>query len=183
MNNPTMTIDQYSDRFLQALDNGDLQTLAWLWDEAYREPALAQVFLEMMAEVESEMAPGDTWKTDVEKIRWLIDQHFPATTMNEPPPLTVGDVASKLQAERAFGSLSEEDLKANSRLLVNATPLPDELGAPQLERWIAGLDISASSRYWKQFRKTAVLMQMSRCQQGAKLQAARRALGKEQRPT
>jgi hypothetical protein len=37
------------------------------------------------------------------------------------------------------------------------------------------LNISASERYWKQFRKAAVLLKLSRGQQGAKLLAARQA--------
>ena len=55
------------------------------------------------------------------------------------------------------------------------TLVPDELGVPQLRAWIESLNVSASERYWKQFRKTAVLLKISRGQQGAKLLAARQA--------
>lgn len=178
-----MTIDQYSERFILALDAGDLQTLAWLWDEAYQDPALAKLFNEMLDEAATELEPADGWRGDVERVQQLIADHFPKPVVEAPGRLTAADVAGKLQTDRLLSSLTDADVQANSRLLANATPVPEQLGVPQLETWITGLDISASPRYWKEFRKAAVLLQMSRCQQGAKLQAARRQSGKEQRPT
>lgn len=183
MNERALTVDQYSDRFLRALDSGDLQTLAWLWDEAYQQPVLAQLFTDMLDEAVREFEPADGWRYDIDKVQSLLAQHFPAPITEDLAPLTAGDVASRLQADRMLGGLTNEDVQANTRLLVDATPVPEQLGAPQMERWLTALNISASPRYWKQFRKAAVLLQMSRCQQGAKLQAARRTTGKEQRPT
>jgi len=181
MNDRSLTIDQYSDRFMKALDAGDLQSLAWLWDEAYQQPELAALFVDMMNEAAREIEPEDGWRSEIDKVQLLIAQHLSTPIVEEPGPVTAADVAARLQADRMLSGLPDDDVQTNTRLLVDATPVPEHLGAPQLERWLTGLNISASPRYWKQFRKAAVLLQMSRCQQGAKLQAARRAVKKDER--
>jgi len=83
------------------------------------------------------------------------------------------DVAAKLH--ELMNGFADADQRANDSLRYDRTLVPDELGVPQLRQWIEGLNIAASERYWKQFRKTAVLLRISRGQQGAKLLAARQA--------
>jgi hypothetical protein len=169
-----LSSDQLAEQFLDALDHGDLQTLTWLWQQAVERPELGQLFAEMIEEVAREMEPANGWQTDVAKVQVLLQQHLPSGFPQETEigPLTTSDVAAKLH--EFVKNFPEADKLANNRLLADRTLVPDQLGVPQLQEWIAGLGITASERYWKQFRKAAVLLQMSRCQQGAKLLAARK---------
>ena len=62
-----------------------------------------------------------------------------------------------------------------ARLLGEAASLPDHLGQPGLDRWLAGLGVAAGLHYRRAFRKVAVLMTMARGQREGRLAAARRA--------
>ncbi|HEV3146080.1 MAG TPA: hypothetical protein VGZ47_19490 [Gemmataceae bacterium] len=168
-------IDLKARQFLDALDHGDLQSLSWLWQQASEQPELGQLFAEMMEEAAREIEPANGWQTDVAKVQALLRQHIPSAFPQEMEVrlLMTSDIAAKLH--ELIGGFPESDQLANNRLLADRTLLPDELGVPQLRAWIDGLNVPASDRYWKQFRKTAVLLRISRGQQGAKLLAARQA--------
>jgi hypothetical protein len=160
-------------KFLNALDHGDLPSLSWLWQQADERPELGQMFAEMMEEAAREIEPANGWQTDVAKVQALLRQHIPSAFPQEMEvrPLTTSDIAAKLH--EMIGSFPEADQLTNNRLLADRTLLPEQLGVPQLRAWIESLNVSASAHYWKQFRKTAVLLKISRGQQGAKLLAAR----------
>jgi hypothetical protein len=165
-------------RYLDALDAGNLEAVAALWDEAAADPALEQALLELSDGLFVEDGLGTDWARDAERVRALLKQHLPSGIPHEAPsrPLTAGDVAARLKADDALGaSLSEVDRAANERLLADHTPLPEQLGQLQLKRWTAGLGVTASERYWRAFRQTAVLLVMSRCQREGELAAARKA--------
>ena len=168
-------MDQMARRFLDALDHGDLPSLSWLWQQADEQPELGQMFAEMMEEAAREIEPANGWQTDVTKVQALLRQHIPSafTQEAEVRPLMTCDVAAKLH--EAMNGFPEADQRSNDSLRYDRTLVPDELGVPQLRAWIESLNVSASERYWKQFRKTAVLLKISRGQQGAKLLAARQA--------
>jgi hypothetical protein len=172
--------DRLTERFLEALDNGDLQTLQYLWQQGCEQPELGRLLAEMIEEAARELEPPGGWQFDVAKVQTLLRQHLPSgfPPEGELPALAASDVAAKLQSDGFVKNLSDEDQLANKRLRDDATLIPEDLGAPQLQAWVAKLGISASERYWKQFRKTAVLMSLGRSQQGAKLLAARKQQSK-----
>jgi hypothetical protein len=164
--------------YLDALDAGDVDTLARLWEQATVDPELEKVLGELTDGLAAEEGPTPSWEADAAQVRALLRQHLPAAfaAAEAPAPLTVGDVAARLQADSALGArLSAADRAANSRLLGDPTPVPEELGLPQFEKWQATLGVRAGPHYWRAFRQAAVLLAMGRCQQAGELAAARDA--------
>ncbi len=165
-------------RYLDALDAGDVGALAAMWEQAAENPQLEQVLGELTDGLAIEEGLDAAWEGDAERVRGLLRQHLPSAfaAEAEPPPLTVRDVAARLQADNVLGTrLNEADRAANSRLLADTTLIPDELGLPHFEKWRTTLGILASAHYWRAFRQAAVLLAMGRCQQAGELAAARRA--------
>ncbi len=165
-------------RYLDALDAGDVAVLAELWEHAAADPRLEQVLGELTDGLAIEEERDPAWEADAERVRSLLREHLPSgfREEHELPPLTVGDVAARLQTDSVLGSrLSATDKAANSRLRMDATPVPEELGLPHFEKWKTSLGITASAHYWRAFRQAAVLLAMGRCQQAGELAAARRA--------
>lgn len=165
-------------RYLDALDAGDVNALAELWEQAEIYPELEQVLGELTDGLAIEEGPSPSWESDAARVRALLREHLPSGFRDEgdPPPLTVRDVAARLQADSALGArFTAADRAANSRLLADTTPIPDELGLPHFEKWQTTLGVHAGSSYWRAFRQTAVLLAMGRCQQAGELAAARRA--------
>jgi hypothetical protein len=176
--------DEVGLRLLDALDAGDLGTVAALWERAAVEPDLERALGELTDGLAAEEGPEKTWQADAERVRALLRRTLPsAFPAAEPGPLTVGDVAARVQADAALGGrLSGADRAANARLLGNATPLPDDLGLPRFERWRAALGVEAGPHYWRAFRQAAVLLAMSRCQRAGELAAARPASPRGSKP-
>jgi hypothetical protein len=165
-------------RYLDALDGGDVATLAELWEQAVGNPQLEQVLNELTDGIAVEEGLDPAWKADAERIRGLLREHLPSAfpVEAELPPLTVGDVAARLQADNALRTrFHAADRAANSRLLIDKTPLPEELGLPHFEKWRTTLGINASAHFWRAFRQAAVLLVMGRCHKAGELAAARRA--------
>ncbi|HEY7329039.1 MAG TPA: hypothetical protein VH592_15460 [Gemmataceae bacterium] len=165
-------------RYLDALDAGDVAALAELWERAAINPQMEHVLGELTDGLAIEEGFDPAWKTDAERIRGLLREHLPSAflTQTEPPPLTIGDVAARLQSDSVLGArLNAADKSVNSRLRADSTPVPEDLGLPHFEKWKTSLGISASPHYWRAFRQAAVLLLMGRCQQAGELAAARRA--------
>jgi hypothetical protein len=165
-------------RYLDALDAGNVEALAHLWQQAEADPRLEQVLGELTDGLALLEGPSAAWESDAAHVRQLLREHLPSAFPgeNELPPLTVRDVAARLQSDSALGTrLSTADRAANSRLLANTTAVPGELGLPQFEKWRTTLGVSASAHYWRAFRQAAVLLAMGRCQRAGELAAARRA--------
>lgn len=165
-------------RYLDALDCGDVVALAEMWEQAAVEPQLEQVLSELTDGIAAEEGLDAAWRADAERVRGLLREHLPSG-FREPddlPPLTVRDVAARLQADSALGArFHASDRAENNRLLADTTPIPEELGLPHFEKWKTTLGITASPHYWRAFRQAAVLLAMGRCQQAGELAAARRA--------
>lgn len=164
-------------RYLDALDARDAAALAALWEQAAENPELEALLAELTDGLAKEEADA-AWKADAERVNATLRQHLPSgfSPAADPPPLTVGLVAKRLASDSALGlRLTEADRAANERLLLNATPIPEELGRPHFEKWRTALGIQASPHYWRAFRQAAVLLAMGRCQQAGELAAARRA--------
>lgn len=184
MNDPMTPEERRAFRFLEAMDNGDLDTLAEIWASAEGDPALGDELTELTTLAIKEFEEASPLHADAEKIAGLLKKHLVSAFSEDqdPGPVTIGDVAAKIQADAALRrGFDPQDLTANSQLLGNPTVIPEDLGMPRLMRWVPGLGVAASTRYWKEFRKAALLLRMSRDQASARLAAARSA-GKKEKP-
>jgi len=170
--------DEVGLRLLDALDAGNLDAVGALWEQAAADPDLERALGELTDGLATEEGPERTWEADAERVRALLRRAMPSAfpAEAEPGPLTVGDVAARVQADVALGGrLSAADREANARLLGDRTPLPDDLGLPRFDRWRATLGVEAGPHYWRAFRQAAVLLAMGRCQRAGELAAARQA--------
>jgi len=164
--------------YLDALDAGDAGALGDLWEQASANPELERVLGELTDGLATQEWLDPEWEADAARVRSLLREHLPSgfSIETDPPPLTVGDVAAKLQLDSALGArLSTTDRATNAKLRLNTTQLPQELGLPHFVKWQTTLGVSASTHYWRVFQQTAVLLAMGRCQQAGELAAARRA--------
>lgn len=165
--------------YLDALDAGNLEKLAALWEQASADPELESVLCELSEGLAAEQEPSPGWHADVRKVQELLRAHLPSAFPPEPVsgPLTAGDVAARIAGDHTLLSrLAPDERDANARLLADPTALPSELGVAPLERWSRGLGVQASAAYWRLFRHVAVLLAMGRGQPyGTTLAAAREA--------
>ena len=164
-------------RYLDALDAGDLDAVAAIWGEAAGDPELEALLRDLDDGLYTEEGPGTDFRADAARIIDFARQCFPVAFPAEGPdgPLTAAEVARRLEAEPEFRRLDAADRLAHARLLADAAPLPDQLGQPGLDRWLASLGVAAGLHYRRAFRKAAVLMTMARGQREGRLAAARRA--------
>lgn len=164
-------------RYLDALDAGDLDTVAALWEEAADDPELEALLHELNDGLYEEDGGGADLAVDADRVLELARRHLPDAFPPAPPPgpLTASDVARRLEAEPEFRRLDAADRAAHARLLAEAAVIPEMLNQPQLDRWLAGLGIAAGPYYRKAFRKVASLMELGRCQAEGRLAAARTA--------
>lgn len=171
-------IDKRLLEYADALETHDWVTFSEIWNEALTNAELEQALREYHEGlIEEQNAPAGL-EDDAEAVRQVIAACFPERPV--PPdetqkPLSASDVASRLQADLAAGSvrLTEDDRQTNQLLLMNATALPEQLKLPVFEKWCQELGIEASLSYWRIFRQTALKLNMSRSQQQARLLAAR----------
>lgn len=165
-------------RYLDAHDASDLESIAALWEQAERDPNLERLLRELDEGLEQEGDPSASRQADESRVLELARASLPSAFPQavDLAPLTVAEVACRLRGDpQLWRQLGPEDRRANDALAAMATPVPEELSQPALERWISGLGVSAGPGYWRTFRKAAVLMAMARCQQEGNLAAARQA--------
>lgn len=164
-------------RYLDALDAGDLDAIAELWEQAAGEPVLGAFLDELNRGLEAEEGAGTDLATDATRVLDLARRHLPSAFPTGGPagPIVASDVARRLESEPEFRRLDPADRAAHARMLAKASPLPEMLGQPGVDRWFRDLGVAAGPAYRKAFRKVAVLMTMGRGQGEARLAAARQA--------
>src|SRR6266850_3572052 len=94
--------DQTIDRYLQALDQSDIDTVEAILNQAASDPVLERLIHEVNAAIYVEEGL-DTFETDAEQVRTLARQHLQSAFLNAVEaegvierPLTVGDVVARL---------------------------------------------------------------------------------------
>ena len=106
---------------------------------------------------------------DRETVKRLLAEHVPSGFPRETAPLTVGDVACRLKADRAIGRdpIPAADVDVNINLLVDPTPMGGKLTPRRIDeiRELGGLR-DGSARYWELFRCAAIEMLMARAPGG-----------------
>jgi hypothetical protein len=103
----------------------------------------------------------------------LLGQHLPGAVEAKEPddsPLTVGQVAARLQADR---QVPEADQEANRHLLGSSVSIPNWLNAKVIAKLAEELGVTASQRFWRVFKDTAIMLSMDRSHSQAQLLAAR----------
>lgn len=173
-------------RYVRALDRGDLDAIAAVLQQAERDPMLEQIILEtheaFLAEEDS-TAEQDVAETVRELLRRCLPSGFASEAEEmELPPLTVSDVAGRLQADAALNALAaREEGRVIEQLRQSRAPLPEDLSKRSLRKLFEGLGLSLSDKLQKLFRETAVLLSIGREQHAARLAATR--LQRQQRQT
>lgn len=168
-------------QYVTALDEGDLDAIAPVLEAAIEDPELEQAIAEINLAYQEEegIAPA---ADDARLVRELLRKHL--TSTRETPvetskPLTVGDVASRLQDDP---KLSPEDRHIVESLLDFTVELPASLGMPDVKKLGDELGIKASDRFWQAFRTKAIFMRMRRSHEKAQdqtqLAAAREAVAR-----
>jgi hypothetical protein len=168
--------DQTIDRYIQALDQGDIDTIEAILDQAAFDPVLGRLIHEVNAAlyVEDEL---DTFEIDAEQVRTLARQHLQNAFLNTVEadrvierPLTVGDVVARLQADR---KIALPDHEASRMLLGSVEELPDEVTTRTIRELAGRLGVAASEQFWRVFREAAIMLGLSHSHAQAYLAAAR----------
>jgi hypothetical protein len=159
-------------RYVQAMDHGEAEEIAAVLEAALDDPELDRIITEidLAYQEEEQLTPI---AQDAELVRKLIREHLPSAfeiEETEDKPLTVGDVAARLQVDRRVPSGDQE---VNHLLLGSSVPLPIWLNARAIKKLATELGVTASERFWQAFRDTAIMLGMSRPHNQAQLLAAR----------
>jgi hypothetical protein len=172
MNNYFVDINRQKaiQRYVSALDEGDLDNVALVLELAAEDPILDQMIIEINQSIEQEEELTDFAK-DAEIVRSLVHQHFASELIdnNLERPLTVGEVVARMQADRNVPTL---DQSVHQNLLRLAIPLPEFLSIQAIRKLATNLQVNASERFWRSFRDTAIKMGIGRGQ--AQMAAARK---------
>jgi hypothetical protein len=156
-------------RYVTALDNGNLDDVLSILDEATQDPILDQMIIEVNQAIEQEEGLT-TFANDAKLVRDIIQTYFDHPEIPEDErPLTVGEVAAQMQVDR---KVPVSDQEIHKRLLKVTTPLPDTLNVQAIRRLARLLKINASEKFWRVFRDTAIMLGIGRGQ--AQMAAARK---------
>lgn len=95
------------------------------------------------------------FERDAELVRQRLHEHLPSARLPPPnlSPLTIGEVACQLRADRDVPASDTEQVLG---LLALDVPLPPQLKVSQLQALTPGVRLS--SGFWRAFRDTAILM-------------------------
>jgi hypothetical protein len=147
-------------RYVEALDRAELEIVADVIGLAIDDPELSQAIIEVNSAFQQEMQLTPL-SADAEIVRTLIHEHLRSGELahNENLPLTVGEVAAKLKADRRVPFTEE---RVNDLLLNNQQPLPASLSFEATKQIGRDLGIDASDRFWRAFRDAAITLSMGR---------------------
>src|SRR5262245_59327986 len=117
-----LTVYQY----VLAFDRGDLDTIEEIVRQAESDPELDRQLAGVNAALHAE-AGLQLPKEQAQEVRRLLVRHMPTAMAEteEEPPLTVGEVAARVQSDPPTSrTLSPADLLANRQLIGSKVPLP-----------------------------------------------------------
>ena len=179
MNNNFVTTNRQKaiQRYISALDMGNIDEVLTVLEEATEDPILDQMIVEVNQAIEQEegLTP---FAEDAELVRNLVQKHFSNVQLTESDErqITIGDVAARMQVDR---SVPISDQAVHKELVQVTTPLPEILNIQAIRKLANKLQITASEKFWRVFRDTAIMMGIGRGQ--AQMAAARKQ--KERKPT
>lgn len=168
--------DQIIDRYLQALDQGDIEGIETVLDQAAHDPSLDRMIHEVNAALYSEEGL-DVFTASIETVRVLARQHLHSAFANETEmtadierSLTVGEVVARLQADR---QIAADDQEASRKLLNSRVELPEEISIRAISDLARRIGVAASERFWGTFREAAIMLGLGHSQAQARLAATR----------
>ena len=171
MNNNIADINRQKviQRYVTALDEGNLDDISLVLQLAVDDYVLDQMIIEVNQAVEQEDELTE-FASNAEIVRSLIQKHFDSELTDDvDQSLTVGEVAARMQADRNVPTV---DQGIHQNLLHLATPLPEILSIQAIRKLANLLQLTASEKFWRSFRDTAIMMGIGRGQ--AQMAAARK---------
>jgi hypothetical protein len=159
-------------RYVQAMDEGDVAGITGVLEAALADSELDRIITEIDVayQAEEKLRPI---AQEAQLVRELLGQHLPGAveaTESDDSPLTVGEVAVRLQADR---KVPEADNEANRRLLGSSVSIPNWLNAKAITKLAEELGVTASQGFWRVFKDTAITLGIGRSHSQAQLLAAR----------
>lgn len=152
-------------RYYLAVTTGDMDTVCRILAEAEQDPILQQQILEMEEALAEEAAGEAALARDRVLVRDLLDRHLSSEPdAPPPPPLTVGQVVSRMQADRRVGAA---DHSAVETLQASSAPLPARLSVHAVRDLLGRLGATTSERFQRLFHNTAVLLGLAASQEQA----------------
>lgn len=163
-------------QYIRALDADDLDGVDFVLEAAEEDPELDQLISEVNQTMHDELGLGPL-AGEATIVRDLLRQYIPsafAQPQPEPPPLTVGDVATRMLGDRRLAPVDREGCRS---LLGNPEPVPGRLSRDAVADLAARLEPAnpLTERGWNAFRDAAIMVHMGRGRQQAHLAAARQA--------
>jgi hypothetical protein len=160
-------------RYVRALDDFNADDLALILEAAEADPELDRLIGEVNRAVHEEASLGPM-AADARLVRALLRQHIPSgfAAETEAGPITVGEIAARLLADRR---VQPEDREGNRALVTSDLPLPMRLSRTAIKELAVGIAARLSDRYWQRFREAAITAAMGRAHQYMQLAATRHA--------
>lgn len=165
-------------RYMDAFERDDFDTMAQVLAQAEQDPELENLIWDVhtayAAEEEVELR-----EHDVEQVQQLLRHHLPSgwetpVNIEDMPPLTISDVAARMQADEAVrGSVKQELNNVMQRLRQSNRTLPENLGLRGVRDLFAQLGVQTSKQLQKLFSETALFLRSGRQQGMAQMAATR----------
>ena len=166
-------------RYVRAFDAGDFDAMAEVMTQAEVDPELDRLLVDVNAALHEE-AGLPPLQEQAQLVRALLYRHLPSGVQPSEEavaPLTVGNVAAKLETDHAtrttMAGLSARDRLTNRQLQQSGLVLPARLTGRTIVELATRLQATASERYWRLFRETAIVLGMAQ-ERGQVELAARR---------
>ena len=165
-------------RYCSALDRADFEDVADILREAEDDAELSRMISEANTAYAGEYEVIDVG-IQADAIRRLLAQHFPDSVaesgFTEVPPISIGDVAARLQSDCALKGMPDCEAQAMIlRLYETKDTLPADLSPLGVQEMFAELGLRVSRRFQDLFRRTAIYLKIGREQSMVSLAAARR---------
>jgi hypothetical protein len=156
-----LRLDRLAMDYLAALETGDFDGLAVLWDQAEHDDELDAMLHGLNAEVAAQQDAQEN-EALAGAVIDVIEQHLPSAEIVRPAksPVTVAEVAEQLRRHPPPG-LTADDLQINDALRQVTGEIPAELGISQVVRWGDQFG-SAPEVYWRAFRQAALKLRLQR---------------------
>jgi DNA-binding phage protein len=162
--------------YLDALDRGDLDRIEAIFLAAMDDPDLDRLIAEANRDIHDAagLAP---LANDAGLVRRLLRKTIPSAFLveNEPPPVTVGEVAAKLRLDTR---LDRTDRALVRRLAADDRSVPPSLTRAALDQLHAAIG-EGSAEFWRRFRDAALMAWLGRGHQRTQLAATRVAKVRE----
>jgi hypothetical protein len=151
-------------RYYLAVSAGDMDTACEILAEAEQDPILARQISEMEDAITDEEAGEAALARDRAVVQDLLERHLSVELDEPPPPLTVGQVVSRMQADRQVGAGDQGAAKA---LQASPALLPAFLSGRSVRDLMIRLGTSTSERFQRLFRETALALGLAASEEQA----------------